>query len=212
MKFNVLLISGLSLLGFAACIKTADPGELDSPIKIVATKAPEYSDEARKSEREGTVIVEMLVDTDGKVIEKKIVESSGHTDLDNAALEAASGWSFSAPVSAGKNVRTKISVPFEFVTIIPYDELDVKPEPLTQVKPSYPEDAKAGGHEGQALVQAILGKDGKPEETTLKQSSGFEELDNAALDAAARWTFKPAMKQGNAVKTSVVIPFSFKLD
>lgn len=212
MKVKVLLFSTAVLLGLAACVKTVTPDKLDSPLKVITSKNPAYPEDARKLEREGVAVVELKIDTDGKVTETELATSSGHTDLDNAALEAGLGYSFTAPVSGGRKVRTTLAIPFEFITIIPYEELEVKPEPITQVKPEYPTDAKEAGLEGQTMVRVLLGKDGKVVKTSIVQSSGFAALDSAAFNAAGQWTFKPGMKEGKAVKTYVVIPFSFKLN
>ncbi len=211
MKLRILFVSAVVLSGLTGCVKTVAPDKLDSPLKVITSKNPVYPEDARKREREGVAVVELKIDTDGKVTETKLAASSGHTDLDNAALEAGLGYSFTPPVSGGRKVRTTLGMPFEFITIIPYEELEVKPEPLDQVKPEYPPDAKEAGLEGQAMVRVLLGKDGKVVKTSIAQSSGFAALDSAALNAAGQWTFKPAMKEGNAVKTYAVIPFSFRL-
>jgi protein TonB len=211
MKVRFLFVSAAVLLGLAACAKTVDPAKLDSPLKVITSKNPDYPEDARKREREGVAIVELKIGTDGKVTETRLVQSSGHIDLDNAALEAGMGYRFAPPVSGGRKARTTLAVPFEFVTIIPYDELDVKPSPVNQVKPGYPEEAKIRGLEGQTVVKALLGKDGKVVKTSISQSSGSATLDSAALSAAEQWTFKPGMKEGSAVKTYAIIPFSFTL-
>jgi protein TonB len=59
--------------------------------------APYYPDEARWEGREGRVVLRFRLRADGRVGEADIVTTSGHADLDAAALATIRGWSFSAP-------------------------------------------------------------------------------------------------------------------
>ncbi|WP_413160443.1 energy transducer TonB [Capilliphycus salinus ALCB114379] len=58
---------------------------------------PRYPNSLRNQGIEGTVIVRGLVGTDGRVTEPEIVQSSGNSDLDEAALQAASQMRFLPP-------------------------------------------------------------------------------------------------------------------
>jgi TonB family protein len=68
---------------------------LDAPRARFAP-APDYPDEARWEGREGRVLLRFRVRADGRVGEADVVSSSGHADLDAAAVATLRRWSFSA--------------------------------------------------------------------------------------------------------------------
>jgi protein TonB len=52
--------------------------------------------------------------------------------------------------------------------------------------------------------------DGAPAEIEVRQSSGFERLDEAALQAVRQWRFVPAKRGSQNVAASVIVPIQFK--
>jgi TonB family protein len=59
-------------------------------------------------------------------------------------------------------------------------------------------------------VRVLVGRDGKVKDTVLgKAVNGI--LDEAALEAAKHYVFKPAMQNKKPVAVWVAIPFNFKL-
>jgi protein TonB len=48
---------------------------------------PEYPPAARRAGEQGSIVLQVLVDTAGRVIDAKLVQSSGFADLDQAALD-----------------------------------------------------------------------------------------------------------------------------
>jgi len=86
------------------------------------------------------------------------------------------------------------------------------PRVLAQVKPRYPQRAKADGLEGLVLVRVIIGTDGRiePEHTRVLRS--VPGLDAAAISAVSQWRFSPALgHQGRPVRVIVEIPLQFSL-
>jgi protein TonB len=45
----------------------------------------------------------------------------------------------------------------------------------------------------------------------LKKSSGYDVLDNSALEAVRKWIFIPGKKNGRAIPSWVVVPIRFDL-
>jgi protein TonB len=78
-------------------------------------------------------------------------------------------------------------------------------------KPPYPEEARRLREEGIVLVSVEVGADGLPVEVTLKQSSGYESLDRAAVEAVKGWTFEPAREGPLPVASRVDVPVRFSL-
>jgi TonB family protein len=87
------------------------------------------------------------------------------------------------------------------------EELEVKNSPA----PDYPDEAREKGHEGAVIVEAVVDVDGTVESAEVTQSSGYRELDKAAKDAAKQWVFSEPVKDGQPVRTVVVITFKFEL-
>jgi protein TonB len=75
---------------------------------------PIYPEAARIAGIEGNVVVEALVDIDGKIIDTRILSSSGNIALDQAAIEAARRALFSPAKQRDKFVRVWVSIPFRF--------------------------------------------------------------------------------------------------
>jgi protein TonB len=65
-------------------------------------RLPEYPAVSRRMEEQGTVVLEMLIDLDGRVSDSKIAQSSGHPRLDEAAREALSLCKFIPGTIDGK--------------------------------------------------------------------------------------------------------------
>ena len=57
-------------------------------------RKPEYPAASKRLEQEGTVVLRILIDEGGKVVESRIETSSGHTRLDEAARAALSQCQF----------------------------------------------------------------------------------------------------------------------
>jgi protein TonB len=82
---------------------------------------------------------------------------------------------------------------------------------VVQPKPDYPLIARQLNEEGTVIVTVEVGTDGLPREITLRQSSGYGSLDQAAIEVMRRWRFAPAIHNGHPVATTVDIPLIFKL-
>lgn len=93
-----------------------------------------------------------------------------------------------------------------------YMKASVLPTPLKDVAPEYPEKARALGLEGTAIIDMWLRKDGTVSIVQIKKSTGSELLDSAAVRAAAKSVFTPALgADGKPVNVWVERPFRFTL-
>jgi protein TonB len=66
---------------------------------------PAYPSSARKAGWEGCVEIALEVGSDGRVIQARVLSSSGYEILDRAALDALSRWRF-APRRSGSSLKT----------------------------------------------------------------------------------------------------------
>jgi periplasmic protein TonB len=85
------------------------------------------------------------------------------------------------------------------------------PEPVAQVTPPYPEIAKEAGVEGLVIVLVLVGKNGRVLDVRLDEKRQAPLLNDAALAAAWKWVFTPALANGRAVAVWTAIPFHFRL-
>jgi protein TonB len=83
---------------------------------------------------------------------------------------------------------------------------------LNNPKPSYPRLSKRMGEQGEVRLRVLVAVDGRVASVQLSRSSGFERLDEAALESVKQWRFKPATQGGEPVETWVEVPVKFVLE
>lgn len=84
-------------------------------LQAISAPSPSYPAEAIRNGLTGTVELEILVGVDGKPLEVKVVRSSGHRLLDQAARKVVlSRWRFQPAVRDGRAVQALGRVPIVF--------------------------------------------------------------------------------------------------
>ncbi|MCA1629187.1 MAG: energy transducer TonB [Acidobacteria bacterium] len=78
-----------------------------------------------------------------------------------------------------------------------------------RVQPVYPAVARAAGATGAVEVEVTVDEGGNV--ASARAVSGHPLLQQAAVDAARQWTFKPTTLKGEPVKVAGIITFSFML-
>lgn len=86
---------------------------------------------------------------------------------------------------------------------------ELAPEVLTRVPPVYPAKAKRDRLQGRVLLKVFVDEKGRASEVRVVRS--VPDLDNAAIAAVAKWTFRPAKKDGTPIAAWVVVPVEFRL-
>jgi TonB family protein len=94
-------------------IATMGGGTRVSPPRPTYYPDPEYSEDALKARIDGTVAVSVVVGTDGKPRDIKVVRSQGY-GLDEKAIEAVQKWRFQPATKDGKPVAVLIMVEIPF--------------------------------------------------------------------------------------------------
>jgi protein TonB len=79
-----------------------------------------------------------------------------------------------------------------------------------EYKPPYPPQAKADEVEGAVICEVSIDETGKVTAVKVLEGPGHG-LNEAARDALLRFTFKPAIKDGQAVATAIQWNFRFEL-
>lgn len=85
-------------------------------------------------------------------------------------------------------------------------------EPLARVQPAYPAAALRMREEGTVLLRVEVDAQGRPSSIGIERSSRSRDLDRAARDAVAQWTFRPAVENGEPVPTVVTVPVDFRVE
>ena len=75
---------------------------------------PEYPRLARKRGYQGMVVLDVLVDQNGRVGDLRLFTSSGHSILDRRAMEAVKVWLFEPGMKGDKKLDMWVRVPVRF--------------------------------------------------------------------------------------------------
>ena len=83
---------------------------------------------------------------------------------------------------------------------------------LNNPRPSYPSISRRMGEQGKVMLRVFVNAQGQPEQIQIQQSSGFDRLDKAAVDAVRRWKFTPGSRNGVAEARWNIVPINFVLE
>lgn len=98
-----------------AAVDIAPPAAESTSLQAVAAPSPRYPPEAIRGGLSGTVELEILVGVDGTPLEVRVVRSSGHRLLDQAARKVVlSQWRFAPAIRDGLAVQALGRVPIAF--------------------------------------------------------------------------------------------------
>lgn len=85
----------------------ADASHLNNP-------APPYPRLSRRLREEGTVLLQLLIEADGRISELEVFQSSGFPRLDQAALEAVRQWRFEPARQGDTAIAYRYQQPITF--------------------------------------------------------------------------------------------------
>ena len=92
-----------------------------------------------------------------------------------------------------------------------YTKVDENPVPVKTPPPRYPDTLKREGVSGVVAVTIVIDETGAVASTAVSKSS-HPDFERPALDAVAKWKFKPGKKDGTAVKVRVTLPLRFSVE
>lgn len=75
---------------------------------------PRYPRIARRRGYQGTVVLEVLVNPEGRVGDLRVLESSGHNVLDQAAMVSVKQWLFEPGMKGDEKVAMWVKIPIRF--------------------------------------------------------------------------------------------------
>lgn len=97
------------------------------------------------------------------------------------------------------------------VQVFDISQLDQPPQPKFRAPPQYPFEMKRQGISGEVTVEFIVDTNGDVRNPVAIRSTN-REFENSAVQAIAKWKFRPGKKGGRAVNSRVQQPLSFNLN
>ncbi len=88
---------------------------------------------------------------------------------------------------------------------------DKPPSPRRRIKPDYPKGARQRGEEGDVTLELDISAAGTVDGVRIVASCGFQELEQAAVQAVQRARFTPARRGPSAVPATARITLTFRL-
>ena len=83
---------------------------------------------------------------------------------------------------------------------------------LSNPKPPYPPLSKRLREEGKVVVRVLIEPDGTASKAEIRTSSGFDRLDQTALQTALRWRYVPGKRNGTPEAMWFNVPINFVLE
>ncbi|MBP2638343.1 MAG: hypothetical protein H6Q72_4250 [Firmicutes bacterium] len=133
----------------------------------------------------------------------QVVEVSGG----NSGIAAGNGEAVN-----GGTGNTETGSGFASVQPSADQEVDSRAYAVYKPKPVYPSEARLNHWEGRVIVRVLVDASGHVADARVAQSSGYAELDQAAVEGVYRWRYKPAYRAGRPVSESRNALVNFDLD
>ncbi|WP_374669031.1 energy transducer TonB [Ramlibacter sp.] len=83
---------------------------------------------------------------------------------------------------------------------------------LQNPRPPYPPLSVRRGEQGQVVIRVLIGADGSAQQAEVRRSSGFERLDQAALQTVLKWRYIPGKRGGVPEAMWFNVPLNFVLE
>jgi TonB family protein len=196
--------------------------------KVVDRSPPEYPMAMRYSGIRGEVLVDFVVDIEGRTRNVFVLRSLNPA-FDDSAVEAVRKWRFEPARVDGVPVNTHMQVPVVFqltdtpeggtsgIEIVkrgdlsklpPEFQYDVEPRIRASARPVYPYTALAEKREGSADVAFIIDLQGRVIKPTVVKATS-PEFGQALVAAVERFVYEPALKNGKPCLGSMVFRQDF---
>lgn len=164
------------------------------------------------SNEEGSVELDLGIGLDGWVRDARIAVSSGYMQLDAAALVTVGYWHYLPARQNGVPVYSYKKVLLRFLLAgtsygnrwtnspppVP-ENLDAAPATDSIHFLLYPQMARQRALQGDVTLDVLVRADGNISDARISKSSGYSQLDSAALISVGYWQYNPAIKAGRAV-------------
>ncbi|OHC75711.1 MAG: hypothetical protein A3G18_03370 [Rhodospirillales bacterium RIFCSPLOWO2_12_FULL_58_28] len=169
--------------------------DLPAPTPVPAPKAEPEPETARQSEP-----------VKAEVAELKAPIRKPHPPVKDTLPKEETSTPKPEPTPAASS--TTVAQKDESLSYVPPDN---RAAYLQNPHPLYPAQARRKGLQGAVLLTVEVSAEGLPLSLTVKESSGVNLLDDAAVESVRRWKFVAATRGGKPVAAFVEIPIRFVL-
>ncbi len=192
--------------------------------KIIKKVDPVYPEDAVKNKIEGVVILEAVIDKNGRVKDTRVTASPDPV-LTAAAEEAVKQWVYEPYTVRGgcQEVMFTVTVTFRLVkepgakrdgdNALTRLENTERPRKVKDVKPVYPDEALKSKVQGTVVMEVMTNELGKVRQIRILKTAS-QLLNDAALSAVKQWEYEPYIVDGKAkpVAFTVTVTFSLRED
>ena len=77
--------------------------------------------------------------------------------------------------------------------------------------PVYPPLARENGWQGLVVIRALIQQEGNPAQVEIERTSGFQILDQSAIESVRQWEFSPTRSGNLTLSRWILIPVRFAL-
>jgi TonB family protein len=186
--------------------------------EVLSADRPIYPDSLRAQGIEGRVIVQVVVDTAGRVEPgSAAVVQSPHPGFEQPALAFVYAARFRPATRHGHPVRAVVDVPIDFKLdrraaegVFRADQVDQPPTIAAAERPAYPSGVKTARVDVHVVVSAIIDTLGRAEPSSVRiVSSPGPDFDEPARLYVLRARFWPGGIGGKKVRVLIDIPVEF---
>lgn len=185
---------------------------------------PSYPEAARRERVQGVVVLELIVDEEGRVAEVDVLRGQP-MGLTEAAVDAVRQWRYEPVLVDGEAVPVTLvaTINFRLETGGPQPATEWQGRPvhrtspgtepptiLSQTPPAYPEEARRAGVEGVVVLECIVDEEGRVVSAQVLRGQPLG-LSEAAVEAVLQWRYEPVLKDGQPVVAAVVVTVNFRL-
>ena len=135
------------------------------------------------------------------------IAPSANTPAPSAATPAATAATQSNATGSSNASAAPPAPPAPPKVELPSSDADY----LNNTKPAYPAISKRLGEQGRVVVRVFIDADGQPSQASVKQSSGFDRLDQASVETALKWRYAPGKRAGVAQGMWFDVPLNWQL-
>lgn len=209
---GTIIVLGLALAAPSAFPSAAAAQQPYSPARYESGLRPPLPPQTVGG---GQVLLELAVSPTGDVT--AVTPLRATPPFTDVVASAVNGWQFAPAKEGPKPVASKVLVAAHFrpptlntptLGEMPKDVAQASSElafPIASREPPYPPLAHMGGV---VVVQALVDEAGKVREAT--PIGAAPPFDQAAVEAARQWMFRPARINGRATATYVYLVFGFQ--
>jgi protein TonB len=212
-------------------------GAMKAPLQTRKV-APVYPDIARSARVQGVVILEALLDEQGRVADARVLRSIPL--LDQAALDAVRQWEYTPVLLNGVPVPVLMTLTVQFTldgaSGTPQAGVGApapppaasaplraasgaaplriggairQPTQIRRVEPVYPPIAQSARVQGVVILEVLIDETGRVADARILRSIPL--LDQAAIDAVRQWEYTPTLLNGVAMPVIMTVTVQFTL-